>query len=75
MTTQLECEGLDLDANLRHDKLDLPVMQLAKQFKRWNAAFLNFVRMKLPTLIPQLVMHQSCVVIHTKSHIIQTVLL
>jgi hypothetical protein len=48
-------------------------MQPDQQFKRWKAAFLNFVRMKLPALIPQLVLHQSRAVIHTKSQdIIQT---
>jgi hypothetical protein len=47
------------------------------QFKRWKAAFLNCVRMKLPTLIPQMVMHKSRPVIHTKSRhdIIQILLL
>ena len=43
----------------------MPVMQPDQQFKRWKAAFLNFVRMKMPTLIPQLVLHQYRAVIHT----------
>jgi hypothetical protein len=34
LATQLECEGLDLDASLRHVELDLPVMQPDQQFKR-----------------------------------------
>jgi hypothetical protein len=51
-------------------------MQPDQQFKRCKAAFLNFVRMKMPTLIPQLVLHQSRAVIHTRSQdIIHTLLL
>jgi hypothetical protein len=51
-------------------------MQPDQEFKRWKAALLNFVRMKMPTLIPQLVLHQYRAVIHTKSQdIILTLLL
>ena len=77
MTTQLECERLDLDASVSHINLDLPVMPPDHQFKRWKAAFLIFVRMKLPTLIPQMVTHKSRPVIHTKARhdIIQIMLL
>jgi hypothetical protein len=51
-------------------------MQPDQQFKRRKAAFLIFLRMKMPTLIPQLVLHQSRAVVHTRSQdIIQTVLL
>jgi hypothetical protein len=54
----------------------MPVMHPHQQFKHGKAGFLTFVRMKLPTLIPQVVLHQSRAVIHTKSYdIIHTMML
>jgi hypothetical protein len=52
LATQLNCEGLDMDTILRHIKFDLSIMQPDPQIKRLQASFLNFVRMKLPTLTP-----------------------
>jgi hypothetical protein len=57
-----------MDVILRHNKLDLHVMMPDQQlYKRWKAAFLNFIRMKLPNIIPQLVMHKSRALIAHKN--------